>query len=85
VSCLATVQVGDTVTVWSMATAQVARRRGYGAAALSAALAAAARDGATSSLLSSSAAGERLYSALGYRELERWQQWSRPRWVLAPG
>jgi GNAT superfamily N-acetyltransferase len=85
VSCLATVQVGDTVTVWSMATAQVARRRGYGAAALSAALAAAARDGATSSLLSSSAPGERLYSALGYRELERWQQWSRPRWVLAPG
>jgi GNAT superfamily N-acetyltransferase len=83
VSCLATVRVRDTVTVWSMATALPARRRGYGAAALCAALASAAQDGATSSLLSSSAAGESLYRALGYRELERWDQWSRPRWVLA--
>jgi len=83
VSCLATVRVRETVVVWSMATAVPARRCGYGAAALSAALTAAAQDGATSSLLSSSAAGEPLYRALGYRELERWQQWSRPRWVLA--
>jgi GNAT superfamily N-acetyltransferase len=83
VSCLATVSVRDTVTVWSMATTLPARRRGYGAAALRAALASAAEDGATSSLLSSSAAGEPLYRALGYRELERWDQWSRPRWVLA--
>jgi GNAT superfamily N-acetyltransferase len=83
VSCLATVRVGDTVTVWSMATALTARRRGYGAAALSTALAAAADDGATSSLLSSSAAGEPLYRAVGYRVLEHWEQWSRPRWVLA--
>jgi GNAT superfamily N-acetyltransferase len=82
-SCLATARVDDTVTVWSMATTRLARRRGYGAAALSAALAAAVRAGATSSLLSSSNAGEALYRALGYRELERWQQWSRPRWVLA--
>jgi GNAT superfamily N-acetyltransferase len=85
VSCLATVRVGDTVAVWSMATAVAARRHGYGAAALSAAMAAAARAGATSSLLSSSATGEPFYRALGYRELERWQQWSRPRWVLAAG
>jgi GNAT superfamily N-acetyltransferase len=83
VSCLATVRVRDTVAVWSMATMPVARRRGYGAAALSVALTAAARDGATSSLLSSSAVGEPFYRALGYRELERWQQWSRPRWALA--
>jgi GNAT superfamily N-acetyltransferase len=83
VSCLATARVRGTVTVWSMATALSARRRGYGAAALSAALASAIADGATSSLLSSSAAGEPLYEALGYRELERWEQWSRPRWVLA--
>lgn len=66
-----------------MATALAARRCGYGAAALGAALSAAADEGATSSLLSSSAAGEPLYRALGYRELERWHQWSRPRWVLA--
>ncbi|MGH2892089.1 MAG: GNAT family N-acetyltransferase [Solirubrobacteraceae bacterium] len=83
VACLATVRVGETVAVWSMATALAARRRGYGAAALGTALSAAAEEGATSSLLSSSAAGEPLYRALGYRELERWYQWSRPRWVLA--
>ncbi|MFL5864117.1 MAG: GNAT family N-acetyltransferase [Solirubrobacteraceae bacterium] len=82
-SCLATARVGETVTVWSMATARQARGRGYGAAALRSALASAADKGATSSLLSSSAAGEPLYRRLGYRELERWQQWSRPRWVLA--
>ncbi|MGZ4177097.1 MAG: GNAT family N-acetyltransferase [Solirubrobacteraceae bacterium] len=82
-SCLATARVADTVTIWSMATARPARRRGYGAAALRTALAAAAAEGATSSLLSSSTAGEHLYRTLGYLELERWQQWSRPRWVLA--
>jgi len=27
--------------------------------------------------------GQRLYSALGYSELEHWQLWSRPRWVMA--
>jgi hypothetical protein len=83
VSCLATVRVGETVTVWSMATALAARRGGYGAAALCTALSAAADDGATSSLLSSSVAGEPLYRAVGYRVLEHWEQWSRPRWVLA--
>jgi GNAT superfamily N-acetyltransferase len=83
VSCLATVRVRETVVVWSMATALPARRRGYGAAALTAALAAAAADGATASVLSSTAAGEPLYRVLGYREVERWQQWSRPRWALA--
>jgi len=83
VSCLATVRVADTVAVWSMATSLQARRQGYGAAALGTALAAAAADGATSSLLSSSRVGEPLYRALGYRQLERWEQWSRPRWALA--
>jgi hypothetical protein len=83
VSCLATVRVGETVVVWSMATALAERQCGYGAAALGTALSAAADEGATSSLLSSSAAGEPLYRALGYQELERWHQWSRPRWVLA--
>jgi GNAT superfamily N-acetyltransferase len=83
VSCLATARVAGTTAVWSMATKLSARRRGYGAAALRTALAAAAEEGATSSLLSSSPVGEPLYRALGYRELERWEQWSRPRWALA--
>jgi hypothetical protein len=83
VSCLATVRVRDTVAVCSVAPSLPLFPRGHGAAAVCAALASAAQDGATSSLLSSSAAGEALYRALGYRELERWDQWSRPRWVLA--
>lgn len=81
-SCLAAVRVGDALAIWSMATRRTHRRRGFGAAALDAALADAAASGATVSILSSSAEGEPMYRALGYRELERWQQWSRPRWVL---
>lgn len=81
-SCLATVRVQDAVVVWSMATAPALRRRGFGAAVLRTALADAAARGVTVSLLSSSEDGEELYRALGYRELERWQQWSRPRWAL---
>jgi GNAT superfamily N-acetyltransferase len=83
VSCMATVRVDNTLAVWSMATAASARRRGYGAAALQAALASAGAEGVTESLLSSSREGESLYRALGYREVERWQQWSRPRWVFS--
>ncbi len=81
-SCLATVRVEDTVVVWSMATMAARRRCGYGAALLRAALADAAAGGARDSLLYASPAGEALYRAFGYRVLERWQQWSRPHWVL---
>jgi GNAT superfamily N-acetyltransferase len=82
VSCLVAVRAQEIVAIWSMATTAPARGRGHGAAVLRAALAAEVREGARAALLYSSRAGEAFYSAFGYRELERWQLWSRPRWVL---
>jgi GNAT superfamily N-acetyltransferase len=82
VSCLVAGRAEEVVAIWSMATAAAARRRGLGGAVLRAALAAAAREGARTALLYSSHAGEPFYRGFGYRELERWQLWSRPRWVL---
>lgn len=82
VACLASVRCEDVVAIWSMATAAETRRRGHGTALLRCALAAAAQDGCRASLLYASAQGEPFYRALGYRVLEHWQLWSRPRWVL---
>jgi len=82
VSSLIAVRQDGAVAVWSMATLPEARRAGYGAAVLSAALAHAAGVGTKRCLLYASEAGEPLYRALGFRERERWQLWSRPRWVL---
>lgn len=81
-ACLAAVRMRNALVIWSMATASALRRRGFGAAVLLTVLADAAAAGVTVCLLSSSEEGEQLYRALGYRELERWQQWSRPRWAL---
>jgi GNAT superfamily N-acetyltransferase len=81
-SCLALIQIEDSAVVWSMATAAEARGRGYGRWALRAGLRAAVATGARRSLLYASATGEPFYRRLGYLELERWQMWSRPRWVL---
>lgn len=82
VACMVSVRSEEIVAVWSMATAPCARRRGYGDALLRVALADAARQGCRASLLYASPEGEPFYRALGYRVLERWQLWSRPRWVL---
>jgi ribosomal protein S18 acetylase RimI-like enzyme len=82
VSCVGTVRVHDAVTGWSMATAVGARGRGHGARLLRAVLADAALSGARTALLHSSRAGKNLYHTHGYRVLEHWQVWSRPRWVL---
>ena len=81
-SCLALSRVQETVAVWSMATAADARGLGYGRAALQAALRSAADDGARRALLYASPAGEPFYRRVGFTEVERWQMWSRPRWVL---
>jgi GNAT superfamily N-acetyltransferase len=81
-SGLATVRVEEAVAIWSMATAADARGQGYGRRALGAALAAARREGALTSILYASQDGEPFYRRMGYVELERWQMWSRPRWVL---
>jgi GNAT superfamily N-acetyltransferase len=82
VSCLAAVRADEIVAIWSMATSATARGRGHGAAVLRVALAAAALEGARAALLYATPAGEPFYLAFGYRELERWQQWSRRRWVF---
>ena len=81
-SCLVSVAVQDAVVIWSMATRGDRRRRGHGRAVLEAALAHAAADGCRVALLHASASGEPFYRSAGFAELERWQLWSRPRWVL---
>lgn len=82
VSCLGAVVVEDAIVVWSMATPAAHRRRGFGSRLLTAVLIDAAAAGVSRSLLHASPDGELLYRSLGYVELERWQLWSRPRWVL---
>ncbi len=81
-ACLALVRVSDSAVVWSMATAVDRRGEGHGRRALSAALRAAHAQGATRSILYASPDGDPFYRRLGYAEIERWQMWSRPRWVL---
>jgi GNAT superfamily N-acetyltransferase len=82
-TCAAFVAVQEAIVGWSVATPPRLQRRGYAVRLLRAVLENSADQGATLSLVYSSAAGEPLYRTLGFRELERWQMWSRPRWVLA--
>jgi GNAT superfamily N-acetyltransferase len=82
-SCAAFVRVEHAVIGWSVATRPALRRRGLGARLLQGALAASHQEGATLALVYASALGQPLYRSLGFRELEQWQMWSRPRWVLA--
>jgi GNAT superfamily N-acetyltransferase len=82
-ACLLAVRVEDAVVIWSMATDPGSRRRGFGRRLLDAALHGAAADGATDCLLHASAMGEPFYVAAGFETVERWEFWSRPRWVLA--
>jgi predicted N-acetyltransferase YhbS len=65
-----------------MATAADRRGEGHGRRALGAGLSALSAQGAVRSILYASVAGEPFYRRLGYTEIERWQMWSRPRWVL---
>jgi GNAT superfamily N-acetyltransferase len=81
-ACLALVLVQDSAVVWSMATAADRRGEGHGRRALGAGLSALSAQGAVRSILYASVAGEPFYRRLGYTEIERWQMWSRPRWVL---
>lgn len=81
-SCLAAVRTQEMVAIWSMATATAVQGRGHGRRVLLCALAHGAAAGATASILYASRDAEPFYRALGYRERERWQLWSRPRWVL---
>lgn len=82
VSCLIAMYVEDAMVIWSMATSSRGRRRGYGQRLLNRALAAAHERGAEIGLLHASSDGEPFYLAAGYQIVEKWDFWSRPRWVL---
>ncbi len=82
VSCLVAMYVEDAMVIWSMATSPRGRRRGYGQRLLSSSLHAAHERGTEIGLLHASSDGEPFYLAAGYRIVERWDFWSRPRWVL---
>jgi ribosomal protein S18 acetylase RimI-like enzyme len=82
VSVVTTSAVGSASTVWSMSTPPDRQRRGYGDRLLRAVLSNVVEAGSEEILLYSSPSGERLYRSVGFRVVEYWQQWSRPRWIL---
>jgi len=82
VSCRATVRSGDTSGGWSLATPPRLQGRGYGGRILRGVLGREASEGVTLWLSWCTPAGRRATMSVGYREVERWQVWSRPRWVL---
>jgi ribosomal protein S18 acetylase RimI-like enzyme len=82
-SVAATMVVEDVISVWSMATPRAHRRQGHASRLLRGVFASAREEGVQHCVLSASTDGEPLYRALGFVELERWQQWSRRRWVFS--
>jgi ribosomal protein S18 acetylase RimI-like enzyme len=76
-ACVVTVQTGEFVAIWSLATAPERRRQGHATRAMRAALAGTGRP----SLLYTPVTAEPFYRALGYEGLERWQLWTRRRWI----
>lgn len=82
-SSLTTVIIDETLVAWSMATIPALQRHGYGRRLLETVLARAASQGVNEALLLASPAGEPLYTKIGYRVVEYWQQWSRSRWMWA--
>lgn len=81
-ACVLGVVVDGSLAIWSMATPPDQQSRGYGRRLLGAVLAASRDEGASRSILYASPAAADFYQGLGYRLLEHWQLWSRPRWVL---
>jgi GNAT superfamily N-acetyltransferase len=81
-SCWATMRVEDVVSGWSLATSPRHQRRGLAAQLLSTALRASRHEGACRYVGSATGRAEPIFRAVGCVELERWQIWSRPRWVI---
>ena len=77
-----TVTVGTNLCLFSMATPEHLQRQGYGRQLLNSVLESGASLGLERALLNPSPAGEHFYLAAGFRVVEYWQVWSRPRWVL---
>lgn len=82
VSCVATHTEADVLSIWSMSTLPVYRRQGYGKVLMQSIMTRTRESGTRAVICSASMDGEPLYAALGFRVIERWQLWSRPRWVL---
>jgi hypothetical protein len=83
VACLGAMRVEEALVVWKASTAASELRRGHNARLRTAVFADAARSGAEVVLGHASPVGEAFNRTFGYVELERWQEWSRRRWVFA--
>jgi hypothetical protein len=83
VACLGAIRVEEALVVWKASTAVSQLRRGHNARLRRAVFADAAQSGAEVVLGHASAVGEAFNHSFGYEELERWQEWSRLRWVFA--
>jgi GNAT superfamily N-acetyltransferase len=81
-STVTLVRVEQFVVVLFMATAEAARGVGRSARLLTTALAGSAAGGAEVAVLYSSPMAIGFYRHYGFNEVEAWQTWSRPRWVL---
>jgi GNAT superfamily N-acetyltransferase len=82
-SCFTGVVEDGLFVVWSMATRPDSQGHGYGRRLLHTVLGWQLANGVAGSLLQSSVVGRKLYLGLGFEEVEYWQLWSRPRWVMA--
>ncbi len=82
-SCFTGVVEDDLFVVWSMATLRQRQGLGHGRRLLRTVLDQQFEAGVAGSLLQSSVVGQKLYLGLGYEEVDYWQLWSRPRWVMA--
>ena len=82
-SCFTGVVENGLFVVWSMATHRQAQGQGCGHRLLQTVLGWQFDNGVDGSLLQSSVVGRKLYLGLGYEEVDYWQLWSRPRWVMA--
>lgn len=65
-------RVGNSITLWNMATSPRFERKGYGRAIMNHALHQARQDGAKIGLLMASDAGKPLYDATGWVSVEEW-------------
>jgi GNAT superfamily N-acetyltransferase len=82
VTPLISVRAQEAVGLWGIATPARHRFQGHARRVMTAALSDAAREGARIALGHTTPDGEAFNTSLGWEILERWQQWSRPRWVL---
>jgi GNAT superfamily N-acetyltransferase len=82
-SCFTGIVEDGLFVVWSMATRRDRQGRGHGHRLLHTVLSGQFERGVHGSMLQSSVAGRKLYLGLGYAEVEHWQLWSRPRWIMA--